>query len=413
MSTKHDTPNLHLSPICRLGRALLPGLLALALSAQADEAAVEARLKALETQVQSLQSENQQLRRELGLGGAASLTAVKPAGKEPVLTLNGLVQVQGEFGDKGDARFGSANDRFFLRRARLGAAGRFLEEFDFKLEGEFANSLAGSTTAASAALTDGYINWSHFTWANVRAGQFKTPFGYEFLAADPKLLTPERSLGTDRLTLNRQVGVQVAGDFFDKQLGYAVGAFNGNGANLSANDNDNFNTVGRVSGVPWQGRLLGQSGRLTVGVDGYASHDTALTMASDFGLAGNAFTGNRAGLGVDAQANLGRFDLWAEYLRVRFRPTSRVPASDFFSDAWDVQGSYFLLPASLQAVVRYETFDPSNVKSNNETATWTFGANLYFKGDDLKLQLDYLRTALPGNTTPGQEKLILRAQTIF
>jgi phosphate-selective porin len=90
-----------------------------------------------------------------------------------------------------------------------------------------------------------------------------------------------------------------------------------------------------------------------------------------------------------------------------------VPASDFFSDAWSVQGSYFLLPASLQAVVRYETFDPSNVKLNNETTTWTFGANLYIKGDDLKLQLDYLRTSLAGNPTPEQGKLILRAQTIF
>ena len=209
------------------------------------------------------------------------------------------------------------------------------------------------------------------------------------------------------------MGVQIAGDFFDKQLGYAVGGFNGNGANLSANDNDNFTTVGRVAGVPWQGRFLGQSGRLTAGVDGFASHDTALSLASDFGLTGNTFTGNRVGVGADTQFNIGRFDLWTEYLRVRFRPTSRVPASDFFSDAWSVQGSYFLLPASLQAVVRYETFDPSNVKLNNETTTWTFGANLYIKGDDLKLQLDYLRTSLAGNPTPEQGKLILRAQTIF
>jgi hypothetical protein len=137
-----------------------------------------------------------------------------------------------------------------------------------------------------------------------------------------------------------------------------------------------------------------------------------LSVASDFGLAGNSFTGNRVGLGADAQFALGRFDLWAEYLRVRFRPTSRVPAADFFADAWYVQGGCFLLPASVQAVVRYETFDPSSVKFDNETATWTFGVNLFIKGDDLKLQCDYLRTDLPG-ATPNQGKLILRAQTIF
>ena len=397
-----------------LGRVLWPVLLALTSTALADEAAIEARLQALEAQLKTVQAENKQLRRELGLDGTAGLTVAKPAGKEPVLIINGVVQMQGEFGDKGDARFNSSNDRFFLRRVRLGAAGRFLEELDFRVEGEFANSLGGSTTAASASLTDGFINWSHFSWANVKVGQFKTPFGYEFLTPDPKIFTAERTLGTDRLTLNRQVGVQVSGDFFDKQLGYAVGTFNGNGLNVSANDNDNFNTIGRISGVPWQGRLLGQSARLTTGANAYASHDTALAMASEFGLTGNSFTGNRLGTGVDAQFNFGRFDLWSEYLRVRFRPTSRMPVSDFFSDAWYVQGSYYLVPGSLQAVVRHETFDPNSAKFNNETGTWTLGMNLYFKGDDLKLQLDYLRTTLPGTPTPPEQgKLMLRAQTIF
>jgi hypothetical protein len=42
--------------------------------------------------------------------------------------------VQAEAGDKGDARFGNDNDRFYLRRARLNATGKFLEEFDFRLE---------------------------------------------------------------------------------------------------------------------------------------------------------------------------------------------------------------------------------------------------------------------------------------
>jgi phosphate-selective porin OprO/OprP len=413
MSIKQDTHCALISALRAPVLAWLSTLLALTSSAFADDAAIEARFRALETQVATLRTENQQLRRELGLDGIAGLNVAKPAGKEPVLIINGVAQVEGDFGDKGDSRFNSSNDRFFLRRARIGASGHFLEELDFKVEGEFANSVGGSTTAASAALTDGFLNWSHFSWANMKAGQFKTPFGYEFLAGDPKLLTPERSLGTDRLTLNRQVGVQVSGDFFDKQLGYAVGAFNGNGTNLSANDNDNFNTVGRVAGTPWQGRLGGQGAKLTTGANAFATHDTALTMASDFGLTGNSFTGNRLGAGADVQFNLGRFDLWTEYLRVRFRPTSRAPASDFFSDAWYVQGSYFVLPGSLQAVVRHETFDPNSVKFNNETATWTFGMNLYFKGDDLKLQFDYLRTTLPGNTTPEQGKLMLRAQTIF
>lgn len=400
---KHDTKRITTNT-----RRRVSGLAALALagafaSGGWAQSAVEARLQALEARLQTLQNENRQLREELGLDGRAGLTAVKPAGKAPVLTINGLVQAQGEFGDKGDSR-GNANDRFRLRRVRLGAAGRFLEEFDFKVEGEY----VGSATT----LMDGYINWSHFSWANLKAGQFKTPYGYEFLVADPKLYTIERTLVSDRLTLNRQVGVQAAGEFLDKRLGYSVGVFNGSGSNVTTNDNENFNYMGRVAGTAWQGRLAGQSAKVTVGVDGYTSKDTALTMASDFGFTGNSFTGKREGYGVDAQAGVGPVDLWAEYLNVSFRPTSAVSAKEFDADGWYVQATCFVVGRTVQAVAKFDTFDPNDTKVANETDTWTFGTNWFLKGDDLKLQLAYLLTDVPA-LTPHQRQLFLRLQTIF
>ena len=125
---------------------------------------------------------------------------------------------------------GGSADRIRLRRIRLGASGRFLHEFDFKVEGEYAGS--------SVVLTDGFFNWSRWSWASVKAGQFKTPFGYEFLASNSRRFTIERTLGTERLTLNRQVGVQASGDVFESRLGYTVGAFNGNGRNVTTNANE-------------------------------------------------------------------------------------------------------------------------------------------------------------------------------
>ncbi len=53
---------------------------------------------------------------------AEETPVVKPAGKETKLTLGGLVQAQGEFGDAGDSRFPKDN-RFLLRRARPMARG--------------------------------------------------------------------------------------------------------------------------------------------------------------------------------------------------------------------------------------------------------------------------------------------------
>src|ERR1700712_4948037 len=80
-----------------------------------------------------------------GAQEGAGLGVVKPAGKEPTLTLGGLLQVQGDFGDRGDNRYTDGNDRFYLRRARLNATGRFQEDFDFRLEMDLAGSLANTT----------------------------------------------------------------------------------------------------------------------------------------------------------------------------------------------------------------------------------------------------------------------------
>src|SRR4029079_10250837 len=120
--------------------------------------------------------------------------------------------------------------------------------------------------------------------ANVRVGQFKTPFGFEQLYGDPRLPILERSLVNDRLTLHRQLGVAVQGDLADKQFSYAVGTFNGNGANNNFNDNDSFQLVGRASGLPWQGTSGGQRATWSIGADGYKSSDTALSPGAEFGF---------------------------------------------------------------------------------------------------------------------------------
>jgi len=50
-----------------------------------------------------------------------------------MLTAGGFVQMQADALDKGDPRFTSSHDRFYLRRARLYIAGKFRERMDFRL----------------------------------------------------------------------------------------------------------------------------------------------------------------------------------------------------------------------------------------------------------------------------------------
>lgn len=354
---------------------------------------------------------------QIGPATAQTLGTVKPAGKEPTLAIGGLLQVQADFGDRGDARF--ANDRFYLRRARLNATGKFLEEFDFRLEMDLAGSLANAS-ALRAQLTDAFVNWNRYREANVKVGQFKTPFGFEQLYADPRLLTIERSLVNDRLTLSRQVGVQVGGELLDQRLTYAVGAFNGNGVNNSANDDNRFLRVVRLTALPWRGSLFGGPATWSVGVSGFSSHDANVSSGTEFGFDStpatadrdNIFAGRREGLGIDTHLVSGRFELWVEELRMIWKPTSQRPRAKVESEGWSVQAGAYVIQHRLQLVLKGESFDPRKDAALDVTRTETLGLNWYLKGHDLKLMADYLR--VHSDRAPiEQNKLLARLQVIF
>jgi phosphate-selective porin len=341
---------------------------------------------------------------------------VKPGGKEPVLKIGGLLQIQADSGDRGDSRFTTGDDRFYLRRARLNAVGNFLEDFDFKLEMDLFGILSNSQTSIStnnvrAQLTDGFINWNKYSYANVRGGQFKTPFGYEQIYLDPRLYTIERSLVNDRLTVGRQLGAMINGELFEKRFSYGVGLFNGNSVNNTFNDNGKFLYAGRFAGTIWFGHLLSWETKLSGGVNGFASEDTNLTgQSADFQFTNTTFTGKRRGFGIDAQFKTGPMDVWFEYLHDRFEPLDQKPVARFNADGWYLQGAYSIQP-KIQAVLKYETFKPIT-DLDFSTDTWTIGFNYLFKSDDLKFQVNYLVTDAIG-IPETQHKFLARMQVIF
>jgi phosphate-selective porin len=348
---------------------------------------------------------------------AQTLGTLKPAGKEPTLTLGGLLQVQADFGDRGDARF--VGDRFYLRRARLNAQGKFLEEFDFRLEIELAGTL-GNTSGLRGQLTDAFVNWNRYKHASVKAGQFKTPFGFEQLFADPRLTTIERTLVNDRLTLSRQVGVQVGGELLDQRLTYAFGAFNGNGVNNSANDDNRFLNVARLGFVPWRGQLFGGAANWSLGAGGYSSHDANVSPGTEFSFDStpatperdNIFAGQRDGVGLDTQLTAGPFELWVEGLRTTWKPDSERPKNEIESEGWYVQASAFVIPQKLQVVLKAEEFDPRRDIELDSTEIGTVGLNWYLKGHDLKLMANYLHVRSEREPR-NQDKVLALLQVIF
>lgn len=71
-----------------------------------------------------------------------------------------------------------------------------------------------------------------------------------------------------------------------------------------------------------------------------------------------------------------------------------------------------LVPKTLQAVVRYETYDPNRVIGADDSSLWTVGLNYFIKGDDLKLCVDYL-FGDPAGPLADQQRLLTRLQLVF
>src|SRR5205823_380444 len=256
-------------------------------------------------------------------------------GPEIKLTLGGFIQANFEDGDVSafEGRFGltALKDRFRLRRARINLTGDFAEQFDFKMEGDFENSDGINANRTAFSATDIFVNWHRYPEAQIKVGQWKAPFGLEQTTPDTQLFSIERSLPTGALTPERQIGIQLWGKPLtniwpeEKDLvTYYAGIFNGNGRNVSVNDNNNFMYVGRLELLPWQGKVLGQAASVKLGADVLNSRDDAgtnispalnLKVNADGSLTPFTLPGadERTAWSLDAWVNVGPFDVIGEY----------------------------------------------------------------------------------------------------
>ena len=341
---------------------------------------------------------------------------VQQRGPELKLVLGGFVQMNFEDGDVSafEGRFGQTalKDRFRLRRARINLTGDFAEQFDFKLEGDFENSDGLNASRTAFEGTDIFINWHQFAWAQIKMGQWKAPFGLEQLTPDTTLYTIERTLPTGAITPERQIGIQLWGKPFATiwpdaadLLTYYAGIFNGNGRNITNNDNNNFMYVGRLESTLFKD-VFGKGSFLKLGADILNSRDDKgtnisqtlnLLVNTDGSLSPFVLPGadERTAWSVDAWLKMGPFDLIGEFLQERVHPrtVNGVPPgfSEFTTDGFYVTGGYFLIPKKLQAVVQWQHLNPGQ-KGNDGISSILGGLNYYIHGDDLKLMVNYIHT---------------------
>lgn len=131
-------------------------------------------------------------------------------------------------------------ETFVFRRIRPTFQGSIGKLVGYRLTPEFAGT--------GATIIDAYIDLKFDPAATVRVGKVKGPVGLERLQGGGATHFIERGLPTE-LVPNREIGVQLQGEFLEKTLSYTVGVYNGtqDGANTPDASNGDGNGLSEVA----------------------------------------------------------------------------------------------------------------------------------------------------------------------
>ncbi|MBA3498122.1 MAG: hypothetical protein H0T86_13545, partial [Gemmatimonadales bacterium] len=232
------------------------------------------------------------------------------------------------------------------------------------------------TGRASVSLQDAYVRYRPGQFG-IQAGQFKTPFTREFIASLADVETADRATVVDSLAPKRDIGI-LADYAFGSTATLALGLFNGEGQNVTANADSTLLWIGRATARPVAYVTVGAN------VARYGSDSTRYGVDGSLEYMGAALKGEYIG----QQRDGGGLD----------------------DKGWYVQGTYRLLPW-VQLVLKQEDFRRSAITLDARNRATTGGVNVEF-GGKVRLLANYVsrKIGVPG-TRRGA--LIAQAQVKF
>lgn len=142
---------------------------------------------------------------------------------------------QGVFDHQFERTF-PGNNGFSLANVRLIFSGELDRGYGYYVQTNF---------VASRILLDARFFYKVAPYLIFDIGQFKVPFGTEYLISESAIDFVNRAQNVS-LVPGRQIGLQVRGDLICDKLTYKAGIFNGNGTAANGNDNRDFMYVGRL-----------------------------------------------------------------------------------------------------------------------------------------------------------------------
>jgi phosphate-selective porin OprO/OprP len=226
--------------------------------AQPSSEALQKRVEELDQQVRVL-NRKQELQSEELAAKEKSSPVVSSVGERGLgfKSADGRneIRLRGVF--QADERFflndSIGTDTFVLRKVRPIIEGTVADIYDFRIMPDFGNG--------KALLVDAYAAARFAPWAKVTVGKMKQPIGLERLQLDVDTRFVERAFPTD-IAPNRDIGVDLHGDLFNRTLEYDIGYFHGvaDGGSSDAFNNEQDNN----SDKDWAARLFATPFRNTV-----------------------------------------------------------------------------------------------------------------------------------------------------
>jgi phosphate-selective porin OprO/OprP len=271
-----------------------------------------------------------------------------------------------------DAGTGAGDGDATFRRVRLGVNGKFLNDFYYKVENDFA------VDNVTDGFTDAYVGYNIRKGLAVKVGQFKEPFSFETLTSSRFATFMERGL-TTTFVPGRRVGSMLRsnGQWDDSYWTAAIGVFDG-GVGVSRELDDTRDITGRVSFAPIakQGEVLHVGGAIA-----YRTPDDATDTISYGSDPESRFYGSdvadtgpindvdyAAHYGLEAAGIWGPFSLQSEAIMVDVKRHSGAPDAQF--NAWYLQASYFLTGESRQYVKDRGTFNRNEPREPVTEGGW-------------------------------------------
>lgn len=297
-----------------------------------------------------------------------------------------------------------------LRRARLFATGHVFDpDLVYRIFVEAQNE--------AVSLQDAFVEYAGFAPLRLRAGQFKVPMGREALSSSSELPFNERSRVTTFFAPARDggAGVIAHGAGFgagSDLLEGSVGAFDGEGKNVSGNDGPGLLYSGRLVLNP-----LGSPGPETFDTARFesprAAMGAAVTHLSDAAGAVRFADGTSVSLrhpgttvvGIEAAAKWLGATLQGEAFRSRVDPEGS-DSGDIESRGAYATAAYVLPGGDVGFAFRYGEVltEESDVLStpSGRFDEWSVGATWFIRGTAAKVLLDWTRY---GESVRGEERI--------